>query len=116
MPSIPQQQFVNAFSKVKSEYMARMRSGLYRSPYGDCEVGRGQCYYMVCGGKKGELRHYRTLIYECDFKTKKSKVGGWSKSDSDAINSMGRITGIGGAYIQNGILYAEGTGPRYKRK
>lgn len=116
MASIPQKQFVDAFNRVKSEYMARMRSGLYRNPYGDCEFGRGQSYSMFYDGKTCTLRHYRTLIYHCDFKTKKFKIGGWSKSDTDAINSMGRITGIGGAYIQNGTLYAEGTGPRYKKK
>lgn len=115
MSSIPQQQFVNAFDKVKSDYIARQRYGL-NGMYvlRGHEFGRG--YIMFYDGKKCMLKHYGTLIYECDFKTKKFKIGGWSKSDADAINSMGRITGIGGAYIQNGTLYAEGTGPRYKKK
>ena len=116
MARIPQKQFINAFSKVKSEYMAKMRSGRYKSPYGMCEFGRGQCYSIFYDGKKCELYHYNTLIYECDFKTRKFKIGGWSKSDSDAINSMGYITGIGSVYIQNGVLYKDGTGPRYKKK
>lgn len=115
MARIPQKQFVDAFSRVKSDHIAKQKYGM-NGMYvlRGYEFGRG--YVMFYDGKKCMLKHYGTLIYECDFKTKKFKIGGWSKSDADAIESMGRITGIGGAYIQNGVLYAKGTGPRYKRK
>lgn len=115
MPRIPQKQFVDAYSYVRAEYkVQKARWGTARPVYH--EFGREKSYTMVYDGQKCELYHYRTLIYQCVFKTKKFKIGGWSKSDSDAINSMGRITGIGGAYIQDGVLYKDGTGPRYKRK
>lgn len=114
MARIPQKQFVDAFSYVKSEYIMKSKYSYTNKSFVGHTFGRG--YTMQYNGKVCSLYHYGTLIYECDFKTKKFKIGGWSKSDADAINSMGRITGIGGAYIQNGNLYAEGTGPRYRRK
>ena len=115
MASIPQKQFVDAFNRVKYDYIAKQKYGLRGTTvYWGYEFGRG--YIMFYDGKTCTLNHYGTLIYKCDFKTKKFKIGGWSRSDADAINSMGRITGIGGAYIQNGKLYAAGTGPRYKKK
>lgn len=114
MGRIPQKQFVDAYGFVTAEYRVKLKYGYSGKPSVTYRFGRD--YVMYYDGKKCALFHYGTSIYQCDFKTKKYEIGGWSKSDADAINSMGRITGIGGAYIQNGVLYKDGTGPRYKKK
>lgn len=101
MASIPQQQITNAYHSLKY------------TDEGEVYFGRG--YRLVRAGPKFTLIHYGTVIYECNTKTQKFSVGGWSKSDVDAINSIAYWTGVGGAYIQNYTLYPVGEGPRYNK-
>lgn len=102
MASIPQQQITNAYRELK--YVNE----------GEVYFGRG--YRLIRSGPKFTLIHYGTVIYECNIKTEKFSVGGWSKSDADAINSIAYWTGVGGAYIQNYTLWPVGKGPRYEKK
>lgn len=102
MASIPQQQITDAYREVKY------------SDFGEVYFGRG--YRLSKVKNKYTLVHYGTTIYECDTKTQKFSVGGWSKSDVDAINSIAYWTGVGGAYIQNYTLWPVGKGPRYEKK
>lgn len=101
MASIPQEQISDAYYHIQ----------YYPNEW--YTFGRG---YKVFGNKNEvKMYHYGTLIYECNTKTKKFKVGGYSQSDVNAINSMAYHTCVGGAYIQNGTLYAKGTGPKYEK-
>ena len=101
MASIPQQQVTDAYHKLKY------------ADVGEVYFGRG--YRLTKAGNVYALIHYGTQIYECNTKTQKFSVGGWSRSDADAINSIAYWTGIGGAYIQNYTLYPVGKGPRYEK-
>lgn len=103
MASIPQEQFITAY------YAASRVQGRWHT------FGRG--YELYVKGKFVKLTHYGTTIYEYDPKKRKVSYGGaYSMSDVNAINSMAYLTGKGGAYLQGGKIYAEGTGPRYKTK
>ena len=102
MASIPQQQITNAYRELK--YIDN----------GEVYFGRG--YRLERAGPKFTLIHYGTVIYECNTKTQRFSVGGWSRSDADAINSIAYWTGVGGAYIQNYTLWPVGKGPRYEKK
>lgn len=102
MASIPQQQITDAYHQIKY------------ADYGEVYFGRG--YRLGKYKSKYFLLHYGTEIYRCDTKTKKFAVGGYSMSDAMAINSIAYWTGVGGAYRQDGILYAVGKGPRYEKK
>lgn len=97
MARIPQAQFIEAYRIVRANPNKYDMWGY--------EFGRNKCYTLWYSKQKCTLSHYNTIIYECNFKTKKFKIGGWSKSDADAINSMAKLTGIGGAYIKDGVLY-----------
>lgn len=102
MASIPQEQISDAYYYVKN----------YPNEW--YSFGRG---YRAYGNKQWiSLFHYGTKIYHAVFKTGKFEVGGFSQSDVNAINSMAYHTGIGGAYIKDGVLYAKGTGPKYVKK
>ncbi len=101
MASIPQQQITDAYHALKY------------SDTGRVHFGRG--YQLVRDFNDYALYHYGTLIYACNMKDRSFSVGGWSRSDADAINSMAYWTGIGGAYIQNYTLYPVGKGPRYEK-
>lgn len=102
MASIPQQQVTDAYHQVK---------------YADFgEVYFGRAYRLSKIKNKFRLVHYGTMIYECDIKNRTFSVGGYSKSDVDAINSIAYWTGIGGAYIQDYTLWPIGKGPRYEKK
>lgn len=70
-------------------------------------------YCCTVGGGHVRLWHYGTLIYDYNLDERTTKIGGWSVSDRDAINSMSRLTGGDGAYIDDYTLYKTGTGPRY---
>lgn len=103
MASIPQEQILNAY------YAASHVPGRWHT------FGRG--YELYVKGAFVKLTHYGTVIYEYDPKKRKVDYGGaFSMSDVNAINSLAYITGKGRAYLQGGRIYAEGTGPRYKKK
>ena len=103
MASIPQQQISDAYYHVNN---------WPKQWYG---FGRG--YNMYYDGKDTyKLVHYGTTIYECNERTKKAKVGGWSMSDVAAINSLAYHTGTPKAYMTGGSVYLVGTGPRYEKK
>ena len=102
MASIPQAQITEAYHQIKYDSV------------GEVYFGRG--YVMTKNGPVIKLKHYGTFIYECNLNNGTFKVGGWSRSDADAINSIAYWTGIGGAYIQNYTLYPKRKGPRYEKK
>lgn len=103
MASIPQKQISDAYYYVLSH--PKMWYGF----------GRGYTLYYD-GNHTYKLVHYGTEIYEANSSTKKCKVGGWSISDVMAINSLAYHIDTKGAYLTNGKVYLEGTGPRYAAK
>ena len=103
MASIPQEQISNAYYYCLSKPLR--------------EYGFGRGYVMWYDGNHVyKLWHYGTLIYVGNSSTKKMKVAGWSTSDVMAINSVSYYVGTPRVYMTEGRIYAEGEGPRYKKK
>lgn len=103
MAGIPQDQITKAY------YFVLQHPKMW---YG---FGRGYGIYYD-GNHSYKLVHYGTVIYEVNSYTKKCKADGISVSDVMAINSLAYLLGTTGAYMTQGKVYLEGTGPRYKKR
>jgi len=85
-----------------------------RNPDKTFGQGRGYTMRMSKSGKL-TLTHYGTVIYEKSANSK-PKIGGWSVSDVNAINSLVYHLGGNEVYMQGGTIYFKGEGPRYEKK
>lgn len=68
------------------------------------------------GNHSYKLVHYGTTIYTANSLTKKCKADGISVSDVMAINSLAYYLGTEGAYMTQGQVYLNGTGPRFRKR